>query len=170
MNILLFILVAVAALIICGMIANHARRGGKGWNPDLVYLENNTGQHEGGNITKFTDAAITERFLLGKIGSAADRIAVAGAADIPIGVITDEAAGAAEPVNVRLLGSSRGTQTMVASAPIAQGALLEPAANGRVATLGAGAGTHHVVGRALDAAANAGDLIEVDAFYFLRVI
>src|SRR5688572_8369107 len=127
------------------------------------------GTHDG-NITKAADAAITERFLLAKIGSASDRVAVCGAADIPIGVITDEAAAAGEHVNVALLGSSRGTVRMVASAAIAQGALLEPAASGRVQTLAGGAGTHHVVGRALDAATAAGDVIEVDPFYFLRVI
>ena len=127
------------------------------------------GTHEGG-ITKFSDAAITERWLLGKIGSASDRIAICGASDIPIGVISDEASAAAEAVSVSLLGSSRGTVRMVASAAIAQGALLEPAASGRVATLGAGAGTPHVVGRAVDAAGAAGDVIEVDPFYFLRVI
>lgn len=123
-----------------------------------------------GNITKAADAAITERFLLAKIGSASDRIAAAGAADTPIGVITDEAAAAGDLVNVALLGGQSSTVRMVASAAIAQGALLEPAASGRVQTLGAGVGTHHVVGRALDAAANAGDVIEVDPFYFLRVI
>jgi hypothetical protein len=127
------------------------------------------GTHEG-NITKATDAAITERWLLGKIGSASDRVAVCGVSDTPIGVITDEAAAAAELVNVALLGSARSTVRMVASAAITQGALLEPAASGRVATLGGGAGTHHVVGRALDAASAAGDVIEVDPFYFLRVI
>jgi|GEM_PF-1357186 len=127
------------------------------------------GSHDG-NITKAVDAAITERFLLAKIGSAADRVAVAGAADIPIGVITDEAAAAADLVNVALFGSARSTLRMVASGAISQGALLEPAASGRVQTLGAGAGTHHVVGRALDAASNAGDVIEVDPHYFLRVI
>lgn len=128
------------------------------------------GVHGTGNITKAADAAITERYLLGKIGSASDRVAVCGAADTPIGVITDEAAAAGDTVNVALLGSVAGTVRMVASAAIAQGALLEPAASGRVQTLGAGAGTHHVVGRALDAAAAAGDVIEVDPCYFLRVI
>ena len=49
------------------------------------------GTHDG-NITKAVDAIITERFLLAKGGSAADRVAVCGAADTPIGVITDEAA------------------------------------------------------------------------------
>ncbi|HEX7860065.1 MAG TPA: capsid cement protein [Verrucomicrobiae bacterium] len=138
--------------------------------PETVLLANIAeGTHEGG-ITKFADAAITERWLLAKVGSASDRIAVCGASDIPIGVISDEAAAVGDSVSVSLLGSSRGTVRMVASAAIVQGALLEPAASGRVATLGAGAGTHHVVGRALDAAGAAGDVIEVDPFYFLRVI
>jgi hypothetical protein len=127
------------------------------------------GTHDG-NITKAVDAVITERFLLCKVGSASDRVAVAGAADTPIGVITDEAAAIGDIVNVALLGSARSTLRMVASAAIAQGALVEPAASGRVQTLGVGAGTHHVVGRALDAAAAAGDVIEVDPHYFLRVI
>jgi hypothetical protein len=138
--------------------------------PEIVRLANIAeGTHEGG-ITKYTDAAITERHLLCKVGSAADRVAICGASDTPIGVIPDEASAGGEPVSVTLLGSARGTVRMVASAAIVQGALLEPAASGRVATLGAGAGTHHVVGRALDAAGAAGDVIEVDPFYFLRVI
>lgn len=137
---------------------------------DTVRLANIAeGTHEGG-ITKYTDAAITERWLLGKIGSASDRVAVCGASDTPVGVITDEASAGGEPVSVSLLGSAHGTVRMVASAVIAQGDLVEPAASGRIQTLGAGAGTHHVVGRALDAAGAAGDVIEVDPFYFLRVI
>ncbi|MGV3771996.1 MAG: DUF2190 family protein [Verrucomicrobiales bacterium] len=137
---------------------------------DRVCLANIAeGTHEA-NITKAVDAIITERHLLGKVGTAADRIAVCGAADTPIGVITDEAAAIGDLVNVALLGCSPRTVRMVASAAIAQGALLEPAANGRVATLGAGAGTHHVVGRALDAASASGDVIEVAPYYFLRVI
>jgi hypothetical protein len=62
------------------------------------------------------------------------------------------------------------TIPVVASGAIAQDALLEPAANGRVQTLGGGVGTHHVVGRAMNAAANAGDIIEMAPSYFLRVI
>ena len=69
-----------------------------------------------------------------------------------------------------MLASIRSTVGMLASAAIAQGALVEPAASGRIATLGVGAGTHHVVGRALDAATAAGEIIEVDPYYFLRVI
>lgn len=127
------------------------------------------GTHDG-NITKAADAAITERFLLAKIGCASDRVAVCGASDTPIGVITDEAAATGDLINVALFGSAQSTLKMVASGVIAQGALVEPAASGRVQTLGVGAGTHHVVGRALDAATGAGDVIEVDPHYFLRVI
>src|ERR1043165_577994 len=81
-------------------------------SPKTVRLSNIAEGTHDGNITKAVDAAITERFLLAKVGSASDRVAVAGAADTPIGVITDEAAAAAELVNVALLGSSPGTLRM----------------------------------------------------------
>lgn len=120
-------------------------------------------------ITYEADVAITERNLLVKRGGAANRVAICGAADTPFGVCSDEAAAAADLVNVRPFNSDL-TLLVVASAAIAQDALVEPAANGRVATLGGGVGTHHVVGRALNAAAAAGDLIEMAPSYFLRVI
>ena len=123
-----------------------------------------------GNITKLTDAALTERYLVAKVGSGSDRVGVCGIADTPIGVITDEASAAGEEVNVFLLGAGVGTIYMVASAAIAQGALLENDASGRVKTLAGTAGAHHVVGRALSAASAAGDVIEVDPFYFIRAI
>src|SRR4051812_20443835 len=57
--------------------------------PRRVCLANVAEGTHAGRITKGVDAIITERFLLAKIGSAANRIAVCGAADSPIGVITD---------------------------------------------------------------------------------
>jgi len=148
----------------------HNLREGFGGKSKTVFLANIAEGTHCGNITKAVDAAITERFLLAKAGSASDRVAVCGAADTPIGVITDEAAATADLVSVALLGSAGSTVRMVASGAISQGALLEPAASGRIQTLGAGVGVHHVVGRALDAASNAGDVIEVDPFYFIREI
>ncbi len=127
------------------------------------------GTHDG-NITKASDVVITERFLLGKIGSAPDRVNICGVADTPIGTITDEAAAIGDIVNVALLGSAPRTMRMVASAAIVQGALLEPAANGRVQTSTLSVGTHQVVGRALDTAAAAGEVIEVDPSYFVRIV
>ena len=81
---------------------------------------------------------------------------------IPLGVANDEASAAEESVNVQLLGSKQGTVLMVASAPITAGDLLQAAAAGKVATLGTGGnGTYYIVGRALNAAAADGDLVEV---------
>lgn len=128
------------------------------------------GQHLASQgISYEADGAITERNLLVKRGGAANRVTLCGAADTPIGVCSDEAAAAGDLVNIRTFHSDL-TLHVVASGAIAQDVLLEPAANGRVATLGVGAGTHHVVGRALNAAAAAGDLIEMAPSYFLRVI
>ena len=141
------------------------------WNADRVLLANIAeGIYPTGNITKKADAAVSTKYLLCKIGSDADHIATCGSADTPIGVMTDEAEAAEDLLNVFLLGSGAGTTKMIASAAILQGALLEPAANGKVQTLGGGVGTHHVVGKALNAASADGDVIEVNAFYFLRVI
>jgi hypothetical protein len=150
-----------------GRWRNRRVRRGEG---ETVMLANIADGTHDGNITKSADAVISERFLLAKIGSASDRVNVCAAADTPIGVITDEAAAIGDLVNVSLLGARGSTVRMVASAAIVQGALLEPAASGRVQTLTGSVGTHHVVGRALDAASSAGDVIEVDPFYFLRVI
>jgi hypothetical protein len=140
-------------------------------SPKLVGLANIAeGTHGCGKITRAADAIITERYLLAKVGSASDRVAVCGAADTPIGVITDEAPAIGDTVRVTLLGSSGSTVLMVASGAISQGSLVEPAASGRVQTLGGGVGVHHVVGRAVIAASNAGDLIEVDPIFFIREI
>jgi hypothetical protein len=128
------------------------------------------GQHLASQgITLEADVAITERNLLVKRGGASNRVAICGAADTPIGVCSDEATAVGDLVNMRTFHSDV-TIPVVASGAIAQDALLEPAANGRVATLGVGVGTHHVVGRAMNSAANAGDIIEMAPSYFLRVI
>lgn len=130
------------------------------------------GTHDG-SVTLDADAAIVNAArpggLLVKRGSSAARAAVCTAADTPIGATYDEAAAQGDKIAVQLF-SSQQTLLLVASAAIAQDALVEPAAAGKVATLGAGVGTHHVVGRTLNAAAADGDLVEVVPSYFLRVI
>jgi hypothetical protein len=119
-------------------------------------------------ISKASDAALTEQYSLVKVGSASDRVALCGAADTPLGVAQSTTSGAGAAVEVALLDGS--VLQMVASGAISQGALVEPAASGRIQTLGGGVGVHHVVGRALDAAAGAGSVINVAAFYFIREI
>lgn len=126
------------------------------------------GSHPDGRVSYLADADHAERYSLVKRGALNNSTAICGAADVPIGVSTDtpKANGAH---TVRLF-SGKGTQLMVASAAIVQDALVEPAANGRVATLGAGAGTHWVMGRAITAATAAGQQIEVDMTFQKLVI
>jgi hypothetical protein len=155
----ILMVVFTLALIACALHKGGAIRG----RTRRVRLANIAeGRHFTGNVSKKADAVISTRYLLVKFGTDVDHVNLAGAADIPLGVCTDLAEAIEDPVNVNLLGCAPGTQFMVASAAIALGDFLQPAANGQVATLTATTGTHYNVGRALNAAAAQGDLVEVD--------
>ena len=118
------------------------------------------GTHGGGQITRFTDAAITTRFLLVKKGSDANHIAVCSAiTDRPLGVCTDEAAAAEEPVNVALLGSSKSTLKVVAAGALTAGTRVAVTAAGKVQTAVA---TQYPIGITLTDAGADGDIIEID--------
>ncbi|MFH0878559.1 MAG: hypothetical protein V2A34_02490 [Lentisphaerota bacterium] len=119
------------------------------------------GTHEDG-LSRLTDAAITTRYLLGKVGTDALHVAACGASDDPLGVIEDEAAAAEEPVNVQPLGAAKRTLKMVASEIIALDARVFTAASGKVQDLPTVNGTYYQVGRALSASGADGDVIEVD--------
>lgn len=155
---LLIVVAVIALLTICLMKAGCI----PGRNRRIRLANIAEGRHVTGNITKKLDAVPAERWVLAKFGSDVDHVNIAGAADIPLGVITDIGEAIEQEVNVQLLGCAPGTVFMVASAAITLGDFLQPAANGRVATLTATTGTHYNVGRALNAAAQAGDLVEVD--------
>lgn len=139
-------------------------------NP-LTFLANVAeGTHENA-LTRLADAAITARFLLVKIGSDAAHVALAGVSDIPLGIATDEPAAAEDAVNVEVLGIGERTLLGVASAAIAAGDLLVPAANGKLRALPTSAGSYYVIGRALAAASADGDKVEfVPSFPVLRVV
>lgn len=116
--------------------------------------------NDSGNKTYLADAALTTRYLIGKIGSDANHVAACGASDIPIGVIEDEPAAAEDAVNLRLL-SHPGSSLMVASEAITAGEEVFTAASGKIQDLPAGAGTYYSIGFALTAASADGDVIEV---------
>ena len=129
----------------------------------LVALANIAeGTHEGGMVTKLADGAITTRFLIGKVGSDINHVVACGASDDPLCVIEDEAAAAEDPMNVVLFGSAGRTLKVVASEPISAGARVYTAASGKVQDLPASNGTYYRIGRALQAAAADGDVIEID--------
>lgn len=118
------------------------------------------GQRPTGNRTYLADAAITTRYLLVKLGSDANHIAVCSAVtDNPIGVCTDEPAAAEDEANVQLLGAASGTLRVVSGAAIAAGAYVATTATGKVQTAIA---TQFAIGRALNASAGADEFIEID--------
>lgn len=125
----------------------------------LVACNIGEGTH-GAGVTKLTDAAITTRFLCVKKGSDTAHVAVCSAiTDRPIGICTDEAAAAEEPVNVELLGTGGGTRRGVAAAAITSGALVATTATGLLQTAVA---TQFPIGRAVTDAAGANDIVEFD--------
>jgi hypothetical protein len=145
MKLLQIIIAALAAIAAFAAIAPRRR----------IRLANIAeGTHED-SVSRYTDAAITTRHLLYKVGSDASHIAVSGASDLPIGTIADEATAAEELVAVQLLGK-KGTKRMVASEAINAGALVYAAASGKVATTGT-----QCVGVALTTVTTDLDVIEV---------
>jgi hypothetical protein len=165
MNILFTLLALMAVLALLATCVWLAKR-----NP-LTFLANIAdGTHENG-LTKLVDAAITTRNLVVKIGTDANHVALAGVSDIPLGVATDEAAAAEDPVNVAHFGATTGTLLGVASAAIAAGDLVVAAASGKLRTLPTAAGTYHIVGRAIYAATGDGDTFEfAPTFPIQRVV
>lgn len=165
MHTLLAILAIIAGIVGMLTIAHVLFRGHR----DLVAYNLDPGVHADGNITKKSDAAITTRYLLGKDGSDDSHIAACGAADLPLGVITDEAAAAEDYVNIQALGHGA-TVRMVASEAITVGEDVYTAASGKIQDEPAAAGTYYKVGTALTAASADGDTIEIASCVPVRTV
>ncbi len=140
----------------------------------LVLLGNiGEGVHGDGCITKKADATQALRYVLVKVGSDADHVAVTTAnTENPLGVCNDEAADAEDNVNVQLLGATPGTMLVRAHAALDAGDLLVPAAAGRAQTIdGLSSVSVFIIGKAMNAATDQDDLVEfVPCLPELRVI
>lgn len=165
------ILAALCALLFVA-VGMLLKQWASGFRAPILRLANlGVETHDSGRITKKADAALATRYLLVKVGSDVDHIAVAGAADIPLGVALDEPAAAEDLCAVQLLGTAGRTIPMVASAAITLDDFVVAAANGKIRTLPGTTGTYYIIGRALKAAAADGDLIEIDpCFPIQRVV
>jgi hypothetical protein len=120
-----------------------------------------------GNVTKLAGAALATRYLVVKKGAdTAHVIACAAITDRPIGICTDEAAAAEDPVNVELFGSAGRTMLGVAAGDIVSGAMVATTATGLLQTAVA---TQWAIGRALTDA-SAGQLVEFDPINSDRVL
>lgn len=120
------------------------------------------GRHDTGRKTYFADAAIT-RWSVVEIGTDENHIQMSNAAtDTPIGIATDSATAAGDPVNVFLIPGGVGTTLAIATGVIAAGALVQSNGDGTVKTA---VSTGFVIGRTLMASGATGDLIEIAPMY-----
>lgn len=152
MNHMFIITIAAFAALLAVLVCALCARRGTTFN---VFANIAEGTHAD-SLTKLTDAAITTRHLLYKVGSDANHIAVSGATDIPLGTVADEATAAEEYVAVDLLGKGP-TKRMVASEAMATtGVNVFAAASGKIALTGS-----VKVGVLLQTAGADGDVVEV---------
>lgn len=157
MNPLFLLLLAAIAALSLILFARHVRRV----QADIVHGANIAeGTHEE-SVSRLPDAAIATRHLLFKVGSDANHIAGAGATDIPLGTVPDEASATQVSdgdhwLEVKLLGKGS-TKKMVASEAMATaGVPVFAAASGKIALSGT-----VKVGTLLTTAAADGDVVEV---------
>ncbi len=118
------------------------------FHPDVVLCNIAEGTHED-SVTKLADAAITTRYLLVKVGSDANHIAVANAADCPLGVCSDEPSAAEAEADVKLFGCAQSSRIMVPIENISAGDEVYSAAGGKVQDEPLVPGTYYRVGLAM---------------------
>jgi len=163
------LLIGIAAVLILGTVFAHLYLSAK--NSKFTFANVAEGTVPEGNKSYLADAAFSSRFLLGKIGSDTNHVAVCTASDIPLGIVTDEAAAAEDLVNVAVFGASEGTRKVVAGAAITLGDMVVPTASGKVIKLPTAGGTYYIIGRCLLAAGADGDVIEIaPSFPVQRVV
>jgi hypothetical protein len=114
-------------------------------------------------------SGIIPRYTLVKFLSDLASVAICGAADTPMG-ITLSTVTSGSSVSIAPLGMPEANR-FIANSAVSVGSLLEVSStSGRAQTLGGGVGIHHVVGRALNPASNANDILSGAPVYFLREI
>ncbi|MDR0340389.1 MAG: DUF2190 family protein [Puniceicoccales bacterium] len=122
----------------------------------LLKIANCAAGTHGGDCTFTASESFSVRHLLACFDGITGKVKPCGVSNVPIGTVTDEAA-VGDPVNVRFIGGN-GTVLMVAAGAIQPGALLAPAAAGKVQV---GSGAFIRLGIAIGSAQAAGDQIEV---------
>lgn len=133
------------------------------------------GEHENGDVPSFATSAITQRHLL-FTRAATGVLTLAGAKSQPDGVVADEVSATdialftSVPVNLRALGKGSTKRMIASSANCTVGAVVYPAANGKVraaADIPGSDGTNFAVGKVVSTNGVApadGDEIEVNDF------
>lgn len=133
-------------------------------------LPGNVGSSDGRRRYRASGALAT-RYLFVKAGADDEHIAaIAAASDKPIGVITDEAAAAEDPITVALLGNDRTLPCVAGAALATLNADVYMDAAGKVVGEPTAAGTYWKVGRNLTLAGAADDPVEVETCEPVKVV
>ena len=123
------------------------------------------GKHARRVLTKLADEVFTLHNLIVTLGTDSDHIAIADAADKPLGACIDAPDVVDYPASVELL-TGPDTNIFVAAAAIAVDDELYLTAGGKVANAATvGSGDFYHLGRALTAAAAADEEIEAEGQY-----
>lgn len=157
---LAFIALAVAMGI--SAMVKHLQQTGQTRLRDIA-VNIAEGTHDG-TISKLTDAAVSARYLMAKIGSTWDHAAIGTQADKPIGVYLDEVSSAevGERRAIGLLGSTH-TLKMIAGGVVSNGDEVVTTASGKVIDAAdVTAGTYWLVGTAINLSADAADGQEIE--------
>jgi len=167
----LFLIVPLATLASAWSLREMAARRAKNPSPPRAVFGNIAeGSHATGNVAKLTDGAIANRNSLVKTGSDSDHIAASAAnTDIPLGICTDEAAGAEELVNIAVLGSANGTLKVILGGTVNAGDMLQSNGDGTAVKLLTTTGTFYNIGRALQGGVS-GDVIEFAQTFPLKTV
>lgn len=140
--------------------------------PKRIILSNavQDGIHEPGRVTFNAAAAITSKYLFGKLTSNTNEIALSGSSNVStgaraVGVITDEADAAADPVSVSLMGATGGTMRALAGGTFAVGDLVTANASSQAVTFASqpASATYYIYGIAITPATS-GTLVEFIPF------
>ena len=124
------------------------------------------GIHGEGRVTYTAAAAISTKFLFGKQTTNAGEIALSGSSNVStgaraIGVITDEADAAGDPVSVSLIGATGSTMKVLAGGTFAIGDLVTANSSSQAVSFASQptSATYYIYGIAI-APAVAGDRVE----------
>lgn len=160
-NALSVVVVLALSVFAVANIARQSRRGSL--MPALNTLPSNLSTSQVSRRFKAT-AALATRNLFVKQGADDEHIAaIAATSDKPVGVLTDEAAAAEDPVNVVLPGATNRTVLAVAGAAIAAlNADMYITAAGKIVIKPTAAGTYWRVGRNKTLADADGDPVELE--------
>lgn len=165
MNITLFLivaLVAVAFALIAWARAAFQNAKKQSRLNGVQFANIGEGTFERGVKSYLPDATTSSRYLIYKIGTDADHVAVAGAGDTPIGQSDDQADDVTVPIAIALFGLGTGMLRVITDGTIANGDYVKTGASGKATK--ASNGDAGCFGRAIfgtDTSSANGDVITV---------